>query len=149
MADEVVIRLKDIESGVFDSINSSRELRRAMKRFIDDVHDTWLNVWDASMEGVLAQETGDPHPYQTGDYRASIKKRNLPLRQRLFIKSTLRKGIPIGLVYSDDEKAHWIEYGTDPDKPGGHSPWGPDTPTPAFAPMTRTSIIMNEGFEVT
>lgn len=147
MAD-VSVRLRDVENALFDGINSSRELRRIFRRFVDDVHDTWLLVWDSSMQGVLASQTGRPHPYQTGDYRSSIKKKNLNLRQRLFIKSTLNKGIPIGVVYSNDEKAHWIEYGTAKDNPNSRSPYGPDTPTPAFRPMNRTADIMNKDFRV-
>lgn len=135
MADKVNVRISGLDNAIFDGINKSRELRRAMDRFVDDVHDTWLNVWEAS----------GPHPYETGDYIAHLKKGSLSRRQRLFIRHTLRKGVPIGLVYNDSEIAHFIEYGTDPDKPGGHSPWGPDTPTPKFEPMRRTAIIMNEG----
>ena len=36
-----------------------------------------------------------------------------------------------------------LDNGTLPDKPGGHSPWGPDTPTPEFAPARRTTAIMS------
>jgi hypothetical protein len=142
MADEVVVKFSDIEDAIFDGVNSNRELRRIMNRFVDDVKSTWEHAWDTSIEGKLAEETGAPHPYQTGSYREHIKKRKLTLRQRLFIKSAIKKGILIGSVYNDDEKAHWIEYGTGVDKPGGHSPWGPDTPTPEFAPMRKTYAIM-------
>lgn len=143
-----VVKYRDVENAIFGGIGKSRELRRAFDRFVDDVHRTWLMVWRSSMQGVLAEQTGVPHPYADGDYEQSVQKRQLSLRQRMFIKSTLMRGIPIGVVFSDDWKAHWVEWGTGPDKPGSHSPWGPDTPTPAFEPMTRTRRIMNGENEV-
>lgn len=145
---DIKVKLKDVENAVFSGVGSSRELRRVFNRFMEDVEETWKLVWDSSMEGVMAKETGHPHPYQTGEYRSHIKRDKLSLRQRLFIKSTLRKGIPIGLVYNDDPKAHWIEYGTDPDNPSSESPFGPDTPTPAFEPMTRAARIMNNDVRI-
>jgi hypothetical protein len=42
-------------------------------------------------------------------------------------------------VYSDHENANFIEYGTGPDKPGSRSPWGPNTPTPEFAPFGKAA----------
>jgi hypothetical protein len=139
----VEVRYKDVEDTIFDGLSRNRDIKRALRRFIYDIHDTWVFIWDSSMEGVLAQETGKPHPYATGSYRRNIKKKELSLGQRLWIKRALRKGgVMVGLVYNDDPKAHWIEYGTNEDKPGSRSPWGPKTPTPEFAPMRRTVAAM-------
>lgn len=141
MADEVVVKFSDVQNAIFDGVSSNRELKRIINRFIDDVHDTWENVWDESLEGKLATELGIPHPYQTGSYRAHIKKKKMTWAQKLWVKRAIKKGLLVGVVYNDDPKAHWIEYGTTVDKPGGHSPWGPNTPTPEFAPMRRTWAI--------
>jgi uncharacterized protein (TIGR02266 family) len=42
-------------------------------------------------------------------------------------------------VSTDNEHAGFIEYGTGPDNPGSRSPWGPNTPTPEFAPAAVTA----------
>lgn len=158
MARHVVVKLRDVEDAIFSGLNSSRELRRAFNDFIDDVHDTWkrfspkptgaprkkdLTVaerWETYLE-VRGSTAG--HPYSTGDYVAHVKKKKLPLRQRLFIKRTLRQGVPIGQVYNDSDIAHLVEYGSGSDKPDSRSPWGPKTPTPEFAPMRKTVALMN------
>lgn len=127
MADTVV-SLREIREGIFDGIDSNRELRRAYRDFVDDVEATWKHIWDADASG---------HPYETGDYRAHIKK-IMPKRYQR-IRKFLRNGIPIGAVYNDSDVSHFVEYGTAADKPGSHSPWGPDTPTPEFAPMRKTA----------
>ncbi|WPH57640.1 hypothetical protein [Mycobacterium phage WXIN] len=149
MADEeIVVRFKDVENAIFDGVSSNRELKRIINRFVDDVESTWKHVWDSSMQGKLAEELGIPHPYQTGEYRAHIKKKKMTLFQKMWVKRALRKGFLVGSVYNDDDKAHWIEYGTMEDKPGSRSPWGPHTPTPEFAPMRRTWAIMNDEGEI-
>ena len=148
MADEVVVKFSDIENAIFDGVSSNRELKRIMNRFVDDVEATWKHVWDTTVEGKLAEETGIPHPYQTGDYREHIKKKKFSIMQRLAMKRAIKKGLLIGVVYNDSDHAHFIEYGTGPDKPGGHSPWGPNTPTPEMAVMRRTWDIMNSEEEI-
>lgn len=146
--DEVVVRLSDIDNAIFDGISSNRELRRIMNRFIDDVENTWKHVWDTTIMGVQEGPGPPPHTYQTGDYRAHIKKKKLSLGQKLAIKRALKKGILVGLVYNDSDVAHFIEYGTGPDKPGSRSPWGPNTPTDEFAPMRKTWALMNNEEEI-
>jgi hypothetical protein len=138
LAEKVVVKLGDIDDAIMEGINSNRELRRLIRDFIDETKDTWRVVWEAS--GVETKEGF--HAYQTGDYVAHIKEEKRSLGQRLFPKWAKGDPIPVGIVYNDSEVAHWVEYGTLPDKPGGHSPWGPDTPTPEFAPMRRTKAIM-------
>lgn len=133
MADDVKVSLSEVREGIFDGINSSRELRRAYRDFVDDVEETWKLIWDTDTQGA----SGALHPYQTGDYRAHIKKVTPRWYQR--IKKFLRDGIPIGSVYNDSDVAHFVEYGTDIDNPDSRSPWGPNTPTPEFAPMRKTA----------
>ncbi|MBO0676786.1 hypothetical protein JRC04_04840 [Mycolicibacterium sp. S2-37] len=128
MAGEVEIRvsLKDVDNAILEGIDNSRELRRVYYDFIDDVEETWKRMWEAS----------GPHPYETGDYIAHLKKK-VPGRGK-WIKKFLKAGIPFGAVYNDHELAHIIEYGSGPDNPDSASPFGPDTPTPAFQPMLMT-----------
>jgi hypothetical protein len=141
LAEKVVVKLGDIDDAIMEGVNSNKELRRLIRDFIDETKDTWRIVWEASEgETLMAQMPG--HPYQTGDYIAHIKEEKRSLGQRLFPKWAKGDPIPVGIVYNDSEVAHWLEYGTGPDKPGGHSPWGPDTPTPDFKPMHRTKAIM-------
>lgn len=139
MADEVIVRIGDIDDAIMEGINSNRELRRLLRDFIDDTKETWRVVWEAS--GEMTEE--GVHAYQTGDYVAHIKEQKRSFAQRIFPKWAKGDPIPVGIVYNDSPHAHWIEYGTGPDKPGGHSPWGPDTPTPEFAPARRTTQIMS------
>lgn len=129
MAD-VVVNLKDIDAAIFDGISDNKELRRAFDDLIDDVEHTWK---------MLSPKPGSAdHRYATGDYLAHIKKKKLSRWYRGHMKNLLRKGIPIGMVYNDSDIAHFVEYGTGPDNPDSRSPFGPDTPTPEFAPMRRT-----------
>lgn len=128
-----VININDVDNAFFDGLNSSREIRRALNDFIDDVAATWKML----------------SPERTGNYKAHIKTKKLSLNQRLFIKSGMRKGMHVGTVYNDSDISHFIEYGTGPDKPGSKSPFGPDTPTPEFAPARRAAAIMGRKFEIT
>lgn len=129
MAD-VRVSLREIDDAVWEGIEDNKELRRAYDDFVDDIHTTWVNIWVAS----------GPHPYTTGDYLAHIKKAKLSKWYRGHMRNFLTrfKGMPIGQVYNDSDVAHFVEYGTEADKPGGHSPWGPNTPTEKFAPMRKT-----------
>ena len=138
-----LVRLRDVDAAIFDGINRSRELRREYRDFVDDVERTWKRIWDTDPRGKLATQLGTPHPYQTGNYRAHIKKKHVSRFRR--IKKHLRGGIPIGAVYNDSRVAHFIEYGTSPDGEDSKSPWGPDTPTPEFAPMRRTAARYGGG----
>lgn len=126
---EVRVSLKEIDDAIFDGIENNRELRRAYDDLVDDIHTTWVNLWVAS----------GPHPYATGNYLAHIKKVKLSRYYRMRVRNYLKRyGLPIGQVYNDSPIAHFIEYGTGPDKPDSRSPWGPNTPTPEFAPMRKT-----------
>ncbi len=119
------VTLWKVKQNLLKGIDNNRELRRVYKDFVDDVHDTWLRIWMRT-----------PHPYQTGDYIAHLKKKVPRKYQR--IRNFLGKGMPIGVVYNDSKIAHLVEYGTGPDNPSSESPYGPNTPTPEFAPMRKT-----------
>lgn len=64
-------------------------------------------------------------PQDEGDYKASVKVLEV------------RGGT--ALVGTRHWKAHMIENGTKADPEGSKSPFGPDTPTPAFAVGQRTA----------
>ena len=75
-------------------------------------------------------------PYATGDYAKSIKIKQERVRSgRRFGGRYLSEY----RVYSDHPNANFLEYGTGVDKPGSRSPWGPNTPTPEFAPFGRAA----------
>lgn len=139
---EVRINLRDIDDALLEGVNDSKELRQIYNDFIDDCEAVWKRVWEAS--GVMTKEGF--HAYDTGDYIAHLKKKEIPYRK--WAKKFLFEGVPVGAVYNDSPVAHFIEYGTNVDKPGGHSPWGPNTPTPEFAPMRKTWALMNDKHEV-
>ena len=89
------INVRDVENAILTAVAESRTLPARFNAFLDDVADTWRSF----------------APVGTGKYRKSIKTRSV--RTRL-TASSLRRGAPIGSVYSDDdvEKALAIEYGT-------------------------------------
>lgn len=68
-------------------------------------------------------------PVRTGKYAASIT-----IEDRSDVD-----GFPAKRVVAKAWYAHFIEFGTGPDKNGSKSPFGPDTPTPAFAPRAKTA----------
>lgn len=61
-------------------------------------------------------------------------------------------GMPAWWVGSRLWYFHFLEYGTGPDKPGSKSPFGPDTPTPEFAPFAKVAHrhggTLDSGIEV-
>lgn len=61
----------------------------------------------------------DISPVDQGDYAAAWE-----------VVKKARRGK--GVVGNNHWRAHMIEFGTKADKPGSKSPFGPDTPTPAF-----------------
>lgn len=142
---KIVVNTEQISEALLDATASSRYLRKEVERTIDHGAELWKVVWETTIEGVKAKETGTPHPYETGEYVEHIKTEKLKLRDKLFIKNALKRDAIAGSIYNDSEHAVFIEEGTKPDKPGGHSPWGPDTPTPAFRIAERTAELMKEG----
>lgn len=71
------------------------------------------------------------HPYDTGEYRESIG-----VEQG---RDVLGRFLAEFIVITRHKDATFIEFGTGVDKPGSRSPWGPNTPTPEFAPAARTA----------
>ncbi len=124
--DNTEVHAWDIQNWMMEGIDDSKELRRAYNNFVDDVHDMWVFIWRST-----------EHPYETGEYEAHIKKKTVPKGMK--IKSFLKHGMPIGVVYNDSDIAKLIEYGTGPDNDESESPFGPNTPTPEFAPMRKTA----------
>lgn len=132
------VNIREVRRAFENDLSASKEFRRELRDFVDDVHDAWNKTWNRQSQGKLAHEIGVNHPYQTGDYKAHIKKKRITLATRLGFNTRFFNGLPIGQVYNDSDVAHFIEYGTDSDNPGSRSPWGPNTPTPEFATMRKT-----------
>lgn len=65
-------------------------------------------------------------PIDSGDAVASVKIREV---------RKPRNGLPARTIFSDDPIFHMLEYGTKADPPDSKSPYGPDTPTKAYAPF--------------
>lgn len=84
-------------------ITQSAEVDAGLKKEAEKVVDYWR----------------DQSPIDEGDYAASVKVLEV------------RHGTAI--VGTRHWKAHMIEFGTKADPEGSKSPFGPDTPTPAFA----------------
>lgn len=110
-------------------IRGDKEVHTRTKMFAKQVAAHWANVaWPAS----VGNYGPGVHPYETGSYRDSIK-----VRQSRDVRGRFVSGFE---AYSDHPNANFIEFGTGPDKPGSKSPYGPNTPTPEFAPAARTAI---------
>lgn len=111
---------REIETEISLKVAKTLEVRRGTEEFAEDVKRRVIEMWE--MQG--------PHPYETGDFVASIhteKKRD-------------RAGHwPHWAVTTRDEKAHFIEYGTGIDAEGTHSPYGRFTPTRAYAPFAKAA----------
>lgn len=103
-------------------ISRDAEVRRATKRIAEEVQALVIEE---------APKPGPEHPYSTGEFIQSIKIRQGRGRLGRFLASWE--------VYSDSPIANFIEFGTGPDKPGSRSPWGPNTPTPEFAPFAKAA----------
>lgn len=109
-------------------IGRDNEPELRTKMFAKQVAAYWANVaWPMS----AGNYGPGVHPYETGDYRDSIHIRRNRNRLGMFAFGWE--------VYSDSPLANFIEFGTGVDKPGSRSPWGPDTPTPEFAPAAITA----------
>lgn len=122
-----------------DRVKLGREIRLELEKdktiqirtraFAEEVKTYWKDVaWPTAIGTPPAQHPG--HFYETGRYAQSIR---IERRRKRF-------GLPRYAVISNDPNANFIEFGTGPDKPGSRSPWGPDTPTPEFAPAAKTAF---------
>lgn len=80
----------------------------------------------------------NPSPLtKTGPYATGAAAMSVEVRQT---RAANGRFLPAFVVYSLSPIMHFLEYGTLEDKPGGHSPWGPNTPTPIFAPFAHTAL---------
>lgn len=115
-------------------IHEDNEVEDRTKMFALQVAAYWANVAWPFSPGTADKPNRHGmgrHPYETGDYRDSIhiRQNRAPKTGRFVAGWT---------AYSDSPIANFIEFGTDVDKRMG-SPWGPNTPTPEFAPAARTA----------
>jgi hypothetical protein len=106
--------IREIEEEIRLKVRKDAEVKRNLDIEAKKVQEYWRSI----------------SPVRTGAYAASIKIR----------KGRPVDGMPTAVVIATDYKAHWIEYGTKNDPVGTHSRFGPDTPTPAFAPRAKTAI---------
>lgn len=116
----VTTNRRDIETEIGLKVSKDVDMRRQVAEFAEEVENTAKRIWDES----------GPHPYQTDAFRESIHTEKRRDRGRW----------PHWWVGSNHPHANMLESGTGPDKPGTHSPYGPDTPTPEFAIMARTAF---------
>ncbi|QRZ05893.1 HK97 gp10 family phage protein [Mycolicibacterium austroafricanum] len=91
------------------AIATSSEVDAGLKDEAQKVADYWV----------------EQSPIDEGDYAASVKV------------LSVRHGKAV--VGTKHWKAHMIEFGTKADPEGSKSPFGPDTPTPAFAVGQRVA----------
>ncbi|WP_267294123.1 HK97 gp10 family phage protein [Mycobacterium hackensackense] len=74
------------------------------------------------------------------EVRAETPKRTAEAAASIHVeKRKDRKGLPHWWVGTRLWYFHFIEDGTGPDNPDSKSPFGPDTPTPAFAPFGKVA----------
>lgn len=110
-------------------IQNDRAIPLGTKRVAEEVKTYWKDVaWPTAIGTPPAQHPG--HFYETGRYRESIHVE----------RKRARFGLPAYAVVSNDPDANFIEFGTGVDKPGSRSPFGPNTPTPEFAPAGKTAF---------
>lgn len=130
MATVAKISREEIAAEIKLKVDKDPEVDEKTKAFAIEVRDYWrYTAWP--------QSTGNHgpgvHPYDTHAYQESIQ-----VKQNRDTSGRFAAGYS---VFSDSPHANFIEYGTGPDKPGSRSPWGPNTPTPAFHPAAKTAIF--------
>lgn len=118
---------KEIEAEIGLKVAKDLEVKRGTAKFSEEVVAVARKIWDES--GHMTKE--GHHAYEHGNFRESIHAEKRRDRGRW----------PHWWVGSRHPKVHMLEYGTDVDRPGTHSPWGRFTPTPAFAIFARTAIF--------
>jgi hypothetical protein len=132
------------------------QIKREGEAFAHEVRARWVAIW----------ESLGPHPWETGGYVESIEVHGTgrPIGfARQPAGAVSESGEKIGgrftkniygayRVGTTNEHAGFIEYGTGPDAPGGHATWidlegnqhwGPNTPTPEFAPAATTAAFFH------
>ena len=109
----------DIARQITAQLRRQAEIDVGNAELADDVADSVRS---------FTPKPGSGHPYATGDAVASIEVEKI---------RRPRNGLPARRVSSTDPMFHMLEYGTKADPEGSESPFGPDTPTPAFAPFGK------------
>lgn len=104
----------EIEAEIYAAVRRQAELDVDADKFADEVCET------------VKSHT----PVDTGETRASIHVEKL---------RAAANRLPRRRVISRSWKMKFVEFGTGPDKPDSKSPFGPDTPTPAFAPFEKAA----------
>lgn len=97
------------DAEVAKAIRESVEVDVGLRKFCEEVVAYWRSV----------------SPVRTGEYAASVKVLKAPKAGK-------------AVVGTNFWKAHFIEFGTGDDSKEG-SKFGPDTPTPEFAPGQNTA----------
>ncbi|QFG09040.1 minor tail protein [Mycobacterium phage ThulaThula] len=107
-------------------VSSARDIEMEIRAQVrkDEQLDRENDVLAKQVKEFIQSET----PIDEGDAVASVKIREV---------KKPRNGLPARTVYSDDWKFHMLEYGTKADPPDSESPFGPDTPTKAYAPFGK------------
>ena len=119
--------LSEVQREIERKIRAAAEVKVKSKDFAEQIRDE------------IRAET----PVDTGHAAASVVAE----------KRKDRDGLPAWWVGSRSSYFHFIEKGTGPDKEGSKSPFGPDTPTPEFAPVAKVvhrhgGTMGDEGLEV-
>jgi hypothetical protein len=122
-----MISRNSLEAEILAQARASAEVKQGLKEFGEQVVEYWRSV----------------SPVRTGRYAASVRVR----------RSFVVDGFPGVNVGSTSNRAGLIEYGTGSDEKFKNPEWedraryapnrgvqfGPDTPTPAFAPRAKTA----------
>lgn len=106
---------------------SSRDIQREIELKIRKDAELLRKSKDAAEQ--IRDEVRAETPVRTGKAAASV---HLEKRKD-------RDGMPHWAVISRLWYFHFLEYGTGDDRPGTKSTFGPDTPTPEFAPFAKVA----------
>ncbi|AEL98174.1 minor tail protein [Mycobacterium phage BigNuz] len=107
-------------------VSSARDIERELRAKIKQ--DVSLDTENDELAKEIKQFIQSNTPIDEGDAVASVKIRKV---------KKPRNGLPARTIYSDSPKFHMLEHGTMADPPDSQSPYGPNTPTPAFAPFGK------------
>lgn len=108
-------------------MTSLREIQREIEAGIRKDAEMRLKTKEAAEK--IRDEIRAETPVRTGKAAASIHVE----------KRKDRRGMPAWWVGTRLWYFHFIENGTGPDKADSKSPFGPDTPTPEYAPFAKVA----------
>ena len=104
---------------------SLREIQREIERGVRAAAEVKVKSKDFAEQ--IRDEIRAETPVDTGRAAASV----------VMEKRKDRNGLPSWWIGSRLSYFHFLEKGTGADKAGSKSPFGPDTPTPEFAPFAK------------